>query len=48
MTSDEIKRTPAIDMSATAWMREMCLQLALILERQSRGPGRPPQQKDDK
>ena len=45
MTSDEIKRTPAIDLSATAWIREVCLQLALINERQSRGPGRPPQEK---
>ncbi len=42
MTSDEIKRMPAIDQSATAWMREVALQVALLNERLSRGPGRPP------
>ncbi len=45
MTSDEIKRTPAIDMSATAWMREVALQLAILNEK--KGPGRPPRQKDE-
>lgn len=34
MTSDEIRRTPATDLSASTWMREICLQLALLNEKQ--------------
>lgn len=33
MSSDEIKRTAATDLSANAWAREICLQLALMNER---------------
>lgn len=28
MTSEEIKKTAAVDLSTNAWLREMCLQLA--------------------
>jgi hypothetical protein len=45
MTSEEIRRTPAVDLSATAWMREMCLQLATLNEHMTRKPGRPPMEK---
>ena len=34
MTSDEIKAKQAIDLSANAWMREICIQLALLNEKQ--------------
>jgi hypothetical protein len=33
MTSDEIKQKPATDLSQTAWMREIALQLALLNEK---------------
>ena len=48
MTREEIKQKQAVDMSANAWMREICLQLALLNEKQDiekRVPGRPPLQK---
>jgi hypothetical protein len=45
MTSDEIKEKLAIDLSTNAWLREVALLLALMYEKQMRGPGRPPERK---
>jgi hypothetical protein len=41
MTSEEIKKTKVTDLSANAWLREVCLQLALSNEKQPRPVGRP-------
>jgi hypothetical protein len=33
MTSEEIKKTPAVDLSTNGWLRELCLQVALLNEK---------------
>ena len=43
MTVDELKAAKATDLSQTAWIREMCIQLATLTEHLTRKPGRPPQ-----
>lgn len=35
MTLDEIKAKPATDLSTNAWLREVCLQLALLNEKRT-------------
>jgi hypothetical protein len=35
MTSQEIKQKPASDLSANSWLREICLQLALLNEKRT-------------
>jgi hypothetical protein len=48
MTSEEIRNKNAVDLSERSWMKEICLQLALLNEKAnppvpkpiSRGPGR--------
>lgn len=32
MTSDEIKQKPAADLSTNSWLKELCLQVALLNE----------------
>ena len=36
MTSEEIQEKQAIDLSTNSWLREMCLQLALLNEKQAK------------
>jgi hypothetical protein len=33
MTSEEIKQKPATDLSTNGWLREICLELALLNEK---------------
>jgi len=33
MTSEEIKQKPATDLSTNGWLRELCLQVALLNEK---------------
>jgi hypothetical protein len=33
MTSEELKQKQAADLSTNSWMREMCIQLALLNEK---------------
>jgi hypothetical protein len=33
MTSEEIKNKPVVDMSTNGWLKEICLQLALLNEK---------------
>jgi hypothetical protein len=33
MTSEDIKNKPATDLSTNGWLREICLQLALMNEK---------------
>jgi hypothetical protein len=33
MTSEETKQKPAADLSTNGWLREMCIQLALLNEK---------------
>jgi hypothetical protein len=40
MTSEEIKQKPATDLSTNGWMREICIQLAMLNEKKALG--RPP------
>ena len=35
MTVDEIKKLTAADLSANSWMREICIQLALLNEKRN-------------
>jgi hypothetical protein len=35
MTLQEIIRTPATDLSQTAWLREICIQLAMLNEKRN-------------
>ena len=32
MTSKEIEQTPAVNLSQTAWLRELCIQIARLYE----------------
>jgi hypothetical protein len=41
MTSEEIKKTPATDVSERAWLKEIALQLALLNEKKNPYNGRP-------
>lgn len=41
MTAVELAKHPAPELSTNAWLREIAIQLALMNERLSRGPGRP-------
>jgi hypothetical protein len=40
MTQKEIEQTKPSDLSTNSWLREVCIQLALLNEKKS--PGRPP------
>jgi hypothetical protein len=33
MTLEDLKKTPAADLSANSWLREVCLQLAQLNEK---------------
>lgn len=37
MTSEEIKQKQAFDLSTNGWLREVCLQLALLNEKECPG-----------
>jgi len=41
VTSEEIKRTMATDLSSNAWMKEIALQLALLNEKKPPEPPKP-------
>jgi hypothetical protein len=36
MTSEEIKKTPPSDVSTNTWLREICIQLALLNEKKAK------------
>lgn len=40
MTSIEVRKTPATDLSEKSWLKEIAYQLAMLNEK--KGPGRPP------
>jgi len=42
MTSEEIKQKQATDLSANGWLRELCLQVALLNEKSAEPLPDPP------
>jgi hypothetical protein len=38
MTSEEIKQKQAVDLSTNGWLREVCIQLALLNEKGATPP----------
>jgi hypothetical protein len=41
MTSEELKRMTGTDLSTNGWLRELCIQLALLNEKQTIMPTQP-------